>query len=300
MVTNACTGSQSRCSGGSIRVLGRGQRCVAGDERDDRGAGRDRHALHRLVLADRAPRRCRCVSAAAVMALTMSAARTCSGKRRREPSAAASCAWRSRCSASSERRAGGEALLRPLGQQLVDDELQAARAFGDHVDRRGILLRDLQRQRGGAGAVERGPAGDQFVEHDADGEEIRAPVELAAERLLRAHITRRAQHLADLRAQHLAFRAGAFAIGQARDAEIEDLDRAAVLAQHDVGRLDVAVDDAERVRVAERVGQLASRSPECQQSRRGPRAGRPCRAARPPAAPWRCRGSPRSRRRRRS
>jgi hypothetical protein len=97
--------------------------------------------------------------------------------------------------------------------------------------------------------------GDDFVEHRADREEIRAAVEFLTERLFGAHITRRAENLADLR---LHLRRRAVGIGNARDAEIEDLDRGPIPAKHDVRRFDIAVDDAGQMRIAERGGELGA------------------------------------------
>ena len=85
-------------------------------------------------------------------------------------------------------------------------------------------------------------SGQQFVEHRARREQVRAPVHAVAERLLRRHVVRRAEDDALLR--HL----GRAHAGQA---EVHDLDLAAG-SEPDVRRLDVAVDDALRVSVLER------------------------------------------------
>ena len=98
----------------------------------------------------------------------------------------------------------------------------------------------------GVVALERESPRQHFVEHDARGVDVRARVRAVAPRLLGRHVVHRAERL-------LRERVGG--IGKAGDAKVGDLD-AAVAQDHDVLRLDVAVDDAARMRVRERLHDL--------------------------------------------
>ena len=117
---------------------------------------------------------------------------------------------------------------------------------------------------------ERALARDHLEQHDADRVDVGARVDRpAADRLLGRHVVRRADDDVGLRG------VAADVAAQAREAEVEDADviaGAQLLADHDVRRLDVAVDDALRVRVRE-PGRDLARQPE--------------RALRPRAAPGR-------------
>ena len=100
---------------------------------------------------------------------------------------------------------------------------------------------------------------DHLVEHGAEAEDVAARIDRAAGRLLRRHVgggprdrprqTQRRIRLARERALVRAILA-TDALGQP---EVEHLD-GAVAADHHVGRLEVAMNDALRVRGAERVG----------------------------------------------
>ncbi len=94
---------------------------------------------------------------------------------------------------------------------------------------------------------ERLDAGDALVEHDAEREDVAAEVELVAQDLLRAHVARRAHAGAGLGQVAQRVVAG--------DAEVHQL-HLALVGDDDVGRLDVAVDDAAEVRVVERTRDL--------------------------------------------
>ena len=85
-------------------------------------------------------------------------------------------------------------------------------------------------------------AGDHFVQGDAERIDIGAGVELLALDLFGRHVVKRADDVA-------GFGEGAVG-GHAGDAEVHQLD-AAVGRKHDVGRLDVAMDDAARMGVGE-------------------------------------------------
>ena len=82
--------------------------------------------------------------------------------------------------------------------------------------------------------MERDVAGEHLVEHDAERVDVGLAGHRLAERLLGRDVVGRAEHPAGQRQAFLGQRAG--------DAEVRDL-RAALLAEEDVVRLDVAVDD---------------------------------------------------------
>ena len=105
-------------------------------------------------------------------------------------------------------------------------------------------------------ARERTPAGGHLVEHAAEREEVGARVDLDAGGLLRRHVGRRADRRTghrDVRVGgrlHRGLRAAAsrrsrLTIGQLGQAEVEHLE-VIVVRDEQVGRLDVAVDDAAR------------------------------------------------------
>ncbi len=108
----------------------------------------------------------------------------------------------------------------------------------DGVDRRGL-----------ARSLERPPPGQHLVEHHAQRPEVRAGVELVTPRLLGRHVGRR---------PHGRARAGngrrARELGQA---EVEDLHQT-VARDHQVGRLDVPVDDPLAVRLGQPARHLLS------------------------------------------
>ncbi len=103
---------------------------------------------------------------------------------------------------------------------------------------RQVLHRDLD----GRVAAERGRAGQQLVQHDAERVEVGALVDVRPARLLGREVLRGADDRADL--GHLA-RTGA------RDAEVRHLHAALAVDEH-VVRLDVAMDDPVAVREAQR------------------------------------------------
>ena len=87
----------------------------------------------------------------------------------------------------------------------------------------------------------------QLEQHRAHREDVAAVIDRQPAHLLGRHVVEAADQRAGVRD------AG---IGQLRDAEVEDLQPAAAPLDHQVGRLDVAMDDAEGVRVGEAVAQL--------------------------------------------
>ncbi len=101
-----------------------------------------------------------------------------------------------------------------------------------------MLVRDGDR----GVAHERRTDRQELVEQTAGRVEVRPRVDLLALRLLRREVLRGADDGRGLGHRHAGVTHGA------GDAEVHDLDLA-VARQHDVGRLDVAVDDAGSVRV---------------------------------------------------
>ena len=85
--------------------------------------------------------------------------------------------------------------------------------------------------------------GQESIEEHSDGIEIRTSIDFFTEDLLGRHVRRRA-HQAEVNGL-------LFGAEDPGDAEVHDFDRAFV-GHHDVGRLDVAVDDAAPMRVLER------------------------------------------------
>ncbi len=135
-----------------------------------------------------------------------------------------------------------------LGERAEDDEVEVP---GDLVPNgRGRLrhLREvLHRDLDGRLARERDLAGEQLVEDDPGRVEIGRLVDGRATRLLGREVLGGADDRARL---------GHLAGAGARDAEVRHLDAALVVDEH-VVRLDVSVDDAVPVRVAERGEHLA-------------------------------------------
>ena len=139
------------------------------------------------------------------------------------------------------------AVGRILGQRLEghgvdvrsDHRVQLARR---HRRLAYVLVRHADRRV----ADERRPADQQLIEQAAGRVDVGTGVDGLAARLLRGEVLRGADHRRRLR------HGGAGVGDRPGDAEVHHLDRAR-LGQHDVGRLDVAVDDAGLVAVAERV-----------------------------------------------
>ena len=130
---------------------------------------------------------------------------------------------------------------RVLLQRAQHDRVERRRDRRVELARRHRRLGDLlERDGDGRLGVERHAAGQHLVEDDPDRVQVRAGVDGLALRLLGRQVLRGAHHRARL--GHVR-RAGA------RDAEVGDLD-AALLVDHHVVRLDVAVDDPALVGVA--------------------------------------------------
>ena len=122
------------------------------------------------------------------------------------------------------------------------------------TERRRLVADDREQDRASGIARERPRAGQHLVEHGAEAEDVRARVRRAPFGLFGRHVGRRAHHVAAGRACRVELR-----IGEPGDAEVEQLgDRGVAAAQHhDVGRLQIAVQDAAVVRGLDRVGDLA-------------------------------------------
>jgi len=107
--------------------------------------------------------------------------------------------------------------------------------------------------------VERLAPREHLVEHGAEREDVGARVGLHAFELLGRHVLERAKDRplhrqpGRRRRQHRRTRARC-GRGRLRQTEVEELD--APLREHDVGRLQIAVDDALAMRLVERVGNL--------------------------------------------
>ena len=126
-----------------------------------------------------------------------------------------------------------------------------------------LRVQDLVDERRDRFARKRASAGQQLVENDAQGEQVRASVDLLAADLLGRHVRGAADHLA--RPRHVGRGRG----GELADAEVGDL-HAAVLGDQDVPGLDVAVDDVALVRVGQSLGRLAD-DRDLGRERRAPR-----------------------------
>src|SRR5438876_3251902 len=141
----------------------------------------------------------------------------------------------------------GETLLAVLGQRLVDHIFQIGREILQVIlQRRRRLMNDLEQRRGGIFAIEGHHAGEQFVEHDAAGKDIGAAIHHLGVDLLGRHVSDGADNLAG---------AGHGIVANAGDAEIHDL-AIAVAQHHEIGGLDVAMDDAAAVRVSQAIAGL--------------------------------------------
>ena len=130
----------------------------------------------------------------------------------------------------------------------------------------GLAREDQTERLGDRLAVEQPRAGEHLVEHDAEGPDVGALVDGLAARLLGRHVGGGAEDHAgrrhggrgDGRRVHGVARRADRGLGAQRlgEAEVEHLD-GAVVADLDVGGLEVAMDDALLVRGLERLGDLA-------------------------------------------
>jgi hypothetical protein len=161
-----------------------------------------------------------------------------------------------------------------VGRALIALEGVLLQRSGDHPgelrrylysqlgDRVGRVSQDRRDGVGRGLTLERARPRRHLVENDPKREEIRSVIRGPALDLLRRHVGHRAHHLTVL-GQRLGGRLVA-ALGvelraQLGEPEIEDLD-VAVGRHHDVGRLEIAMDDAARMRGDQRVDHRLSNS----------------------------------------
>ena len=131
----------------------------------------------------------------------------------------------------------GEPIGRVLGVQSRHHLAQPQRQLRiDLPDRSRHLVAYAPENRDSAGAAEGWLARTHRVQHAAQAEQIRPTIEWFALGLLRRHIHRRARHDARLR------QAGV--VSGPRQTEVGDLDSLDAVFQQDVGRLDVAMNEA--------------------------------------------------------
>ena len=133
-------------------------------------------------------------------------------------------------------------------QAAADDRAQGFGNRGVNVGSRARLLARALHEAGDGGVGLVGSfSGEQFVEDQADAENVGALVERAAQSLLGRHVFQRADDGAGLGHAGIAERA--------RQAEVHHHD-AAVLVAHDVLRLQVAMDHAFGMSGVERAADL--------------------------------------------
>ena len=129
-------------------------------------------------------------------------------------------------------------------ERAVDDALQLGMdALAPTGERRRILGETPRESRHVFGAVWN-DSGEHLVQRDAERIDVRAPVERLAAELLGRQIGRGAENEAGLRFHE--------ALADLRDAEVHQ-ERPPALVEENVVGLDVAVDDAARMAVVERV-----------------------------------------------
>ena len=148
-----------------------------------------------------------------------------------------------------------------LAKAAQDEPLEITWDLRHEVARRlWLVAKDLRQRFRCGGPVKCTSARDHLVQHRAEREDVGARVHAPARDLLGCHVAGGAADAA--RDEHTGRRVlegrvrGARAFrrfGQLCQAEVEHLHRA-VRGHHDVGGLEVAVDDARRVRTRERIG----------------------------------------------
>jgi hypothetical protein len=141
---------------------------------------------------------------------------------------------------------GGEAVVGVLGEEAEDgvfEVLGKVGAVGTGRNRRRVQVLGEDGER--VVAVEGQAAGGELVQHDAEGVEVGAAVELLAQRLFRRHVVDGAGDA--------ALAGDVDAALADREPEVDELDRGVALAVgvEDIGGLEVAVDEAVLVGVVE-------------------------------------------------
>ena len=145
-----------------------------------------------------------------------------------------------------------------LLESLLDDLLEARRDRPVALEHRCRLAnQDAGNHGTRRAAAERLDAGRHLVDHGAERKQVAPRVHLFAPGLLGRHVG----HRAERRSRHRQLvvgrhrRRGVRRLDQLRQAEVEDL-HAALVADEDVSRLDVAVDDPLGVRRVQSISQL--------------------------------------------
>ena len=131
----------------------------------------------------------------------------------------------------------------------VDRAAQRGGEVAPHTTQGGQALRAVAL--GQASAAQRVHAAEGLVEHHGEAVEVRRGADAPAGRLLRRHVRQRPHHVA-----RVCERVVADEVGDAEVGELRGRGRAVVVVRvgdHDVRRLEVAVDDPARVCVRERV-----------------------------------------------
>ena len=163
--------------------------------------------------------------------------------------------------------------VRGFGQALLHHLLDAGRHLdlGGHERERRRLLGGVGQQhvhRRAAG--ERQPARQQLVEDDADAVQVAAMVHLLAAGLLRAHVARRADGELGAACRDLGeLRRGVDQLGQAEIHDLEHLVGRVRIDDHQVGRLQIAMDDALGVGRLQDLAQLAEQPADAGRRRAG-------------------------------
>ena len=148
--------------------------------------------------------------------------------------------------------------IRILVERFGDDPFELRRqTAGVQAQGRRLPIKNGDERVAGRRTGERRTAGDQLVQHDAQAEAVRTPVDVQAACLLRRHVRDRPDHHPDAgvdgpRGARIGIRC---TLGELGDAEVEHL-HVAVRPQHQVVGLDVAMHDAGRVRRCQRRGGL--------------------------------------------
>jgi hypothetical protein len=141
-----------------------------------------------------------------------------------------------------------------LSQRFPNDAIQLRRDFPLSQNVRGVVLENRGNRRGDGGSAKRRPIGEHFEHHHAKAEDVASSVDVAPLSLLRRHVRRGAEHDAGERlVRRGAARFRCQPLGQP---EIDHLHHA-IGPQHDVFRLDVAMDDPRVVRRQQCAGDLS-------------------------------------------
>ena len=172
-----------------------------------------------------------------------------------------------------ERGRGGVAVVEHRSHRAPHDRCESRRDItvggGDLPPR--TFLHELQRVAGGR-ASERHPSAQHEVEDAAEAEHVGARTDTGrvARGLLGAHVRRRPQHHTARRAVEGVGVDGGFVARNARQPPVDE-DRLAEAPHHDVVRLEVAMDEASLVRVADRLAHLhdVGKQPQPGAHRRG-------------------------------